>query len=148
MAALNFPTATVVGQTYSANGNIWVWNGTAWRASSTSTTVLNDISPQFDGYKQVFYLMQDQTFINTLTDSKDLEVVINGQRLAPYVKELRFPWITPYDSFKGFRVVGTQLIIYDAPDIGDSGYVAIRGTSDVAQTKKYPYSATTIAFGD
>ena len=62
-----------------------------------TSVILNDISNQFDGVKSVFPLMQDQTSINTIVDSKDLEVVVNGQRLAPYVTTYTYPWLTPYD---------------------------------------------------
>lgn len=30
MTALNFPSSPTLGQTYTANGGIWEWNGTAW----------------------------------------------------------------------------------------------------------------------
>jgi hypothetical protein len=30
MATLNFPASPTVGQTYTANGKTWQWNGTAW----------------------------------------------------------------------------------------------------------------------
>jgi hypothetical protein len=111
--------------------------------------VLNDISSQFDGYKAVFPLKLDQNSISNIVDSKDLEVVINGQRLSPYVDEYRWPWITPYDSYKGFRVAGTNLIIYNAPWANDSSLVILRGTSSVTrQKRRYPYSATSIALGD
>lgn len=147
--ALNFPSSPTIGQVYTSNGNTWSWTGIVWeRSSITSNVVVNDISSQFDGYKQVFSLTQDQTAINSLTDSKDLLVVINGQRLTPYVTEIRYPWLTPYDSYNGFRVVGNTLIIYDAPDVGDTGFVQVVGSSTEKQTRKYPYSATTIALGD
>ncbi len=109
--------------------------------------VLNDISNQFDGYKTVFPLKQDQTAINNIVDSKDLEVVINGQRLAPYVDSITYPWITPYDSFSGFRVVAGNVIIYNAPFIGDRATLIYRPASIARQKIKYPYSAATIAFG-
>jgi len=128
-------------------GNLYV-GGNVYAANLTDPIVVNDISTQFNGVNTVFALKQDQTSINTIVDSKDLEVVINGARLTPYVKTLTYPWLTPYDSFKGFRVSGNNLIIYNAPAIGDSAAVIVRSISTSIQTRKYPYSATTIAFGD
>jgi hypothetical protein len=111
--------------------------------------VLNDISPQFDGVKGAFDLKLDQDAVSDITDSKNLEVVVNGKKLSPYVKSLTYPWITPYDGFKGYRVRDSKLIIYNPPDSGDSALLVQKypGTTTV-QTKKYPYSATTVALGD
>ena len=115
-------------------------------------SVLNDITNQFDNSKCVFNLQIDQSNVTSIMDSKNLEVVINGARLSPYVKELRYPWLTPYDSFKGYRVVSTnttsQLVIYNAPAPGDQGILTLINNSSSPQTKKYPYSAATIALGD
>lgn len=131
--------------------------GTVYADRITTTTiplVLNDISNQFDGYKNVFILLTDQTPItNTyITDSKNLEVVLNGKKLSPYVKQNTFPWLTPYDSFNGFRVVSNantaNVIIYNTPDPGDTATLTIINSSLTIQTRKYPYSATTIALGD
>ena len=129
------------------NNGLYV-NGALQGGASSGPAVLNDISGQFDGYKTVFALLQDQTSINTIVDSKDLEVVINGARLTPYVKQLTYPWLMDYDSFKGFRVSSGNLIIYNAPWIGDSSSLIWRNSTTTAQTRKYPYSATTIALGD
>jgi hypothetical protein len=128
------------------------WVGVTSSAAQVATTrdriIANDISNQFNGFKTVFQLRQDQTLINTVVDSKDVEVVINGQRLTPYVDELRFPWFTPYDSYRGFRVVGSNLIIYNSPFIGDSASVVVNPASTTRQKRRYPFSATTIALGD
>ena len=110
--------------------------------------VCNDISTQFDGVKAVFTLWQDQTSINTVVDSKDVQVTLNGQILAPYVTELRYPWISEYDSYTGFRVNSSNLIIYNSPGVGDVAVVMITNTSQSKQYRRYPYSATTIALGD
>jgi hypothetical protein len=114
----------------------------------TLPLVLNDISNYFNGVDTVFSLREDQTSINTIVDSKDLEVVINGARLTPYVKQQTYPWLMDYDSFRGFRVRGGNLIIYNAPWIGDSSSLIWRNSTTTAQTRKYPYSATAIALGD
>ena len=121
--------------------------GTLYRGSLP--IICNDISTQFDGVKAVFPLKQDQTSINTVVDSRDVQVTLNGQILAPYIKELTYPWIVEYDSYKGFRVTSTgNLIIYNAPAPGDQAVVMITGTSQSVQIRKYPFSATTIALGD
>ena len=132
--------------------------GTDFTANSVTITTLyrgnlplvcNDISTQFDNLKTVFPLKQDQTSINTVVDSRDVQVSLNGQVLSPYVTEVRYPWLTPYDSYApGFRVVGSNLIIYNAPAVGDIGLVMITSTSSSLQYRRYPYSAATIALGD
>ena len=115
-------------------------------------SVLNDITNQFDNSKCVFQLRVDQSNVTSIMDSKNLEVVVDGNRLSPYVKELRYPWFTPYDSFKGYRVVSTntssQLVIYNAPEQGQQAILTLINSSSSPQTKKYPYSAATIALGD
>jgi hypothetical protein len=118
------------------------------RWADLTPQVLNDISNQFDGSRVVFDLRVDQTSINTTVDSKDVEVVINGLRLTPYVDTFTYPWLTPYDSFKGFRVVAGKLILYNAPYRGDSSYVMLRPGSTARQKRRYPFAATTVALGD
>lgn len=110
--------------------------------------VFNDISTQFDGRKTVFQLRINQDSINTVVDSKDLDVSLNGQLLSPYVKENRLPWIAEFDSYPGYKVSGSNLIIYNAPSIGDRCVIVYRNKSQITQTRRYPFSATTIALGD
>jgi hypothetical protein len=116
--------------------------------------VLNDISNQFTGSKSVFTLFTDQTNITSsdVVDSRNMEVIVNGLRLAPYIKQNTYPWLTPYDSFIGFRVVSdantANLIIYNSPAPTDQAIVTIINKATNVQTRKYPYSATTIALGD
>jgi len=131
--------------------------GTSFTSGNINVTTLyrgnlpqicDDISSQFDGDKTVFALTVDQSYINTVTDSKDVQVSINGLQLTPYVAELRWPWITEYASYKGFKVVGANLTIFNAPDPGDTATVTVVSTSQAAQTRRYPYSASSIALGD
>jgi hypothetical protein len=131
-----------------ANASIGNLTYTGGLFSSSVPIALNDISTQFDGSKTVFSLLLDQTSINTIRDSKDVDVILNGQILAPYVQDLRYPWITPYDSFKGYRIVSGNIIIYNAPNYGDQCVMIVRNTSQSIQTRRYPYSAASIAFGD
>lgn len=159
-----FPTNPTNGQQATVNGIVYTYNSsqTAWlKAGAASSNnvfepvVLNDISNQFDGYKTVFDLLLNQSYVFAITDSKDVQVVVGGRVLTPYVTTLTYPWITPYDSARGFRVVygrktstSVQLIVYQAPAIGNSSYVAVLTRSSTAQQTRYPFSASTIALGD
>lgn len=149
---------TIIYGSANVNANLVV-GGTVYANSIVTTlipSILSDISNQFDTIKCVFNLTLDQANVTSIMDSKNLEVVINGARLSPYVKELRYPWLTPYDSFKGYRVssqntssnTAQTLTIYNAPAYGEQAIITIINSSSSTQTKKYPYSAATIALGD
>jgi len=141
---------TTIKSTSSTTANTSVGNltYTGGLFNTSVPLVLNDISTQFDGDKTVFSLLLDQTSINTITDSKDVQVILNGQILAPYVQDLEYPWLTPYDSFKGYKIKDGNIIIFNAPNYGDQCVMIVRSTSQSVQTRRYPYKTTTIAFGD
>jgi len=152
-------TANYIFGTVTANSFI-VSNGieivTSVRANNvvtaTQSVVLNDITNQFDNLKCVFNLTSEQSNVVNIMNSRNLEVVINGAKLAPYVTELRYPWLTPYDSFKGYRVVSSntssQVVIYNPPAPGDQAILTLINNSSSSQNRRYPYSAATIALGD
>lgn len=117
--------------------------------------VVNDISNQFDGSKTIFDLKLNQDYITAVGDSKDLEVIVNGARIAPYIQEIRWPWHTPYDSFQGFRALSNvlgpntvKLVLYNPPVAGDSASIIVRTRSSSQQQNKYPFTALTISLGD
>jgi len=154
------------GSIYVANGSIYVANNitvnngieivTSVLANNVVTpspsVVLNDITNQFDNLKCVFDLRSEQSNVINIMNSRNLEVIINGAKLAPYVTDLRYPWLTPYDSFKGHRVVSSntssQLVIYNPPAPGDQAILTLINNSSASQNRRYPYSAATIALGD
>ncbi len=123
----------------------------------TASAALDDISNSCDSATSVFNLTVNQVALNTIIDSKDLDVFVNGLKLSPYITRLTYPWLTPYDSFSGYRVnnlpndagatVG-KLIIYKAPAIGSTVSLIQRSSSATKQTQQYPFNATTIALGD
>ena len=110
--------------------------------------VCDDISGYFDGVTSTFPLRVNQTYINTVTDSKDVQVVINGLIQSPYITQQTWPWMVEYTQYKGYRVVGANLSIYNVPDSGDQATVTVVSTSSNVQVRKYPYSAASIALGD
>ena len=124
--------------------------------SNSYPIVLDDISAQFDNIDSVFRLTTNTANVTTITDSKNLQVVVGGQVLTPYVSEIKWPFFTEYDSGRGFRVknsppgsgnvvVGSNVIIYNSPAVGDSCSLTIINNSATVQTRRYPFSPETIA---
>jgi hypothetical protein len=134
------------------SGSVLTSNGVTWTSLLTGLPlVFSDISNQADGVKCVFALLTDQTAVTGIVDNKDLQVVVNGRIISPYVTERTYPWINISIS-KGFAVVTTgttanQLVIYNAPDVGSQISVTQLSISASKQNRSYPYSATTIALG-
>ena len=114
--------------------------------------ILDDISSQFDGTKTVFDLTVDTQSVssvinNSIVDSKDLDVSVNGSVVAPYVTQVHFPWILDYDSFKGFRVQGNKIIFFQSPRPGTQCTIILRNISSAIQQRRYPFTAGGIALG-
>jgi len=110
--------------------------------------VPDDIATAFDGSQTVFNLRKDQISLTSIVNSYDAEVTIGGRRISPYISEKRYPWITEYDAFRGFRIRDGKLIVFNAPRRGDDSFVIIRSTSSTVGQRRYPFSASTIALGD
>jgi hypothetical protein len=149
---LTVDTTLTIGGNVVIAGNI---------TSAVFPLILNDISNQFNAKKAVFALRNNQAPVTNLVDSKDLSVVVDGRPVSPYITELRYPWLTPYNSFRGFRLAQTSgnlkltttsvaqsVVIYNAPDIGQQATITQINTSATKQTRRYPYSASSIALGD
>lgn len=121
-------------------------------AASPIPLILDDISSQFDGAKTVFDLTVDTQDVstvinNSIVDSKDLDVSVNGSVVAPYVKQVHFPWILDYDSFRGFRVEGSKIIFFQSPRPGTQCTIILRNISSAIQQRRYPFTAGGIALG-
>ena len=110
--------------------------------------IANDISGQFDGDRNVFGIMLDQSYITKPLDSRDLQVVINGQVLEPYVTENRLPWSSEVVWGRGFKVTDSNITIFNAPVGGDTATITVINTNTTAQIRRYPFSAITIGTGD
>jgi 6-phosphogluconolactonase (cycloisomerase 2 family) len=108
--------------------------------------VLDDVSPQADSVKSVFTLRQNATALSNIyiTDSKDLQVTVDGRRLQPYTEHRNFVFMPVYDAYRGFRVRGNRVIIYNAPEVGSQITLVVQKTSSTKQIRRYPFSATTI----
>jgi hypothetical protein len=119
---------------------------------AAAATLMTDISSSCDGARSVFDIRLDQTLISStyIVDSKDLEVVVSGQQMIPYVTTAPGPWIPAFDagSSRTFRVRENRLIIYNAPDVGSQVQITLKKTSATKQQRRYPFRPITIALGD
>ena len=106
----------------------------------TLPAVCDDISNYFNSRSQIFPLMLDEVSINTVTDSRQVQVSINGQILRPYIAERTLPWSVEYDI--------NNIIIYNPPDLGDRAMVTIVTLGTYVQRKAAAFSFNLIALGD
>lgn len=151
MAALNFPASPTLGQAYTANSNTWKWNGTSWVSSNSfpAVTVLDDVSGLTNSSNCVYTMrINGNPVLNTyIADSKDLRVTVNGKNLQPYTHDGDVMFMPVYDAYKGFRVRGNKVIIYNAPEIGSQISLVAQPISTTKQIRRYPFSATNIGLG-
>jgi hypothetical protein len=140
---------TITGN-LAVNGTVGTIVSTGNILSDSTNIVLTDISNLADGDRSVFTLRTNQTDLGltAVVDNKDVQVVINGRTLKPYVTEATYPWIVDSLSVKGYRVRENRLVIYNAPDIGSDINITLRKTSVTKQIRRYPFSAATISLGD
>ena len=115
----------------------------------TLPAVCDDISNYFNSRSQIFPLMLDEVSINTVTDSRQVQVSINGQILRPYIAERTLPWSVEYDINGDYRVTTDgNLIIYNPPELGDRAMVTVVTIGTYVQRRTASYSVNLIAFGD
>jgi hypothetical protein len=164
-----FPTSPANNATTVVNGITYIYStpNQTWKRQQAVTSnvvtptvnypiVLNDITSQFTGVTGSFSLRVEQTRITSanVTYSNNLEVLMDGRKLLPFIKTNTYPWLSPYEgAFNVFRLVfnpdtTAQLVIYNTPTTANQAIVSIINNSSTVQTRNYPYSATTIALGD
>ena len=119
------------------------------QATYTLPAVCDDISVYFNSSTQIFPLSVDEVSINTVTDSRQVQVSINGQILRPYIAERTLPWSVEYDINGDYRVTTDgNLIIYNPPELGDRAMVTVVTIGTYVQRRTASYSVNLIAFGD
>ena len=115
----------------------------------TLPAICDDISNQFNGSVGVFPLSINGATINTVTDSRQVQVAINGQILRPYVTERAYPWIMEYSINGEYRITTDgNIIIYNPPDAVDRASVVLVTYGTYTQAKTLSYSVNPIVFGD
>jgi len=159
VSALNV-TGNIAGGNITTPGQISV-TGKITAGSVTTVSiplVLDDISNQCDGAKMVFRLTNNLSNITSanITDSKNLQVAVNGLILSPWVNVQNFIWYPLI--FAGFPTLGpgyqvnstassANVTFYRSPAKGSQVVLTIISNSSSAQVRKYPFTATYIALG-
>lgn len=111
----------------------------------------NDISSLFNGVRTIFPLKFNQLSISTIFapfNTNEIDVWLNGYRVNPYQAEIKFPWLVEYDWYNGYKVKGSNLVLYNAPAPGDTASVIINKNASVIRPKRYPFASNTVALGD
>ena len=124
-------------------------------STSFAPIVFNNVSTQTNGKTTVFTLKTNQTSITGITNSKQLQVTLNGAILNPYIKTWVWPFWSVYGSYNGFKVVNrgygltaNSVVIFNSPAIGSQLTITQLNNSTDTQLQRYPFSATTIATSD
>ena len=143
-------------------GHTLIWTGSAWAPQYVTVTgitqlvntVVNDISHRFNNLQQVFTLKTNYSALTgtEYTDNKDLEVVLDGRTLEPFVVEYNrlWPWLSEFDAGRtnSFRMRGAKIIFYKQPRVRTTVFIKINTKSASRQVRKYPLTPINIAFGD
>lgn len=116
---------------------------------------IKDISHQINSKTQVFTLKNINGGVlngTEYTDSSDLQVVLDGRVLEPWIRDAArwAPWQTEYDAGRtnSFRMRGSKIIFYKQPRTKSTVYININTKSPAIRVRKYPLPHTNIAFGD
>jgi hypothetical protein len=154
----NIRTVGAVSATGNVTGNYFIGNGSQLTGvtSSFAPIMFNDVSGQTNGNTAVFALQTNQTAATGISNSKQLQVTVNGALITPYINSWTWPFFTTYyGSYPGFRVTNlgygltaNSVIIYNAPAIGSQISITQLNNATDSQLRRYPYSATAIALGD
>lgn len=144
------------------SGQTLIWNGTAWApqqitlsgVSTVVNTVVDDITYRLNSINQVFTLKVNGSVLSgtEYTDNKDLEVVLNGFTLTPFITHTNrlWPWMSEFDAGRSnsFRMRGAKIIFYNQPRLRNTVFIKINTKSASRQVTKYPLQPINIAFGD
>lgn len=144
-------------------GQTLTWSGLSWSPVTPTnnsglavTTVLDDISNQFNNRNQIFTLKNDGiAIVETVdyTDNKDLTISIGARSYRPAVPQTATlgPWIIDYTAERTYtyKVTGSRIIFYRGIEFRQSADIRINNKSVSRQKRKrYPFTPNSIVLGD
>ena len=86
--------------------------------------------------------------INSVADSRNVQVELNGKIQRPYISERVMPWIMEYTPNGAYKIVGNTIIFYNPPAAGDVVSLVITKPGTYTQSMTNSYSPRPIVFGD
>ena len=119
--------------------------------TTTTITVLDDISNRFDGIERTFGLYSDDSAAN-VTAPEQLLVHVGGLVLPPFINTYDVVFGSGFIAFtKGYNVANVSNVTYitfaSAPQINMDCVMRIIGQNQTPQVKKYPLSPISIMTG-
>lgn len=128
---------------------------TAFGATAVPVNQVVELKGQFDDLTQVFNLKSlNGSTITGLeyTDSNDMEVILGGRRLEPWIFDSHqwAPFQSEFDAGRrySFRMRGSKIIFYGQPRRENTVFIKINTKSASRQVRTRPFSPNNIAFGD
>jgi hypothetical protein len=155
-----FNTSTNVQYRFTFDGTNYYWVDdfgatVTTQPLFTGPVLFNDVSTQTNGQRGVFALKDNQANVAGISNSKQLQVVLNGAVQTPFVKTWVWPFWCVDVSFKGFKVTtlgytatANSVVFYRPPAKGTQVSITQVNTATDSQLLRYPFSATTIAISD
>jgi len=119
--------------------------------TTTTITVLDDISNRFDGIERTFGLYSDDSAAN-VTAPEQLLVHVGGLVLPPFINTYDVVFGSGFIAFtKGYNLANVSNVTYitfaSAPQINMDCVMRIIGQNQTPQIKKYPLSPISIMTG-
>jgi len=119
--------------------------------TTTTITVLDDISNRFDGIERTFGLYSDGSAAN-VTAPEQLLVHVGGLVLPPFINTYDVVFGSGFIAFtKGYNLANVSNVTYitfaSAPQINMDCVMRIIGQNQTPQIKKYPLSPISIMTG-
>ena len=149
--AIDFPTPTYVGQTYTYGARTWGWTGYAWQAV-TSASATRDQVFYFDGIEKDFndtenrFQLRYQGELVQITNPFSLLVVLNGATQAIYYPEYVYTSVfTPNACF----IDSDGYLVFPEPVPAGSmcTIFLMAGPSVPTVSTYYPFNAMDILVG-
>lgn len=110
--------------------------------------ICDDISGFLNGQTMTFTLKVNGLDINSVADSRNVQVELNGKIQRPYISERVMPWIMEYTPNGAYKIVGNTIIFYNPPAAGDVVSLVITKPGTYTQSMTNSYSPRPIVFGD
>lgn len=121
--------------------------------ATTNITVVDDITPYFDGINRTFDLVLDSNPI-TILASEQILVQVGGMSIPPFINTYDIVFGSGFLSFtKGYSVANTgtvsQISFAAAPQTNMDCTIRVLAPNQItaAQTKRYPFSPISIMTG-